>query len=75
MASEVPFPNVREIRESLGLTQKEFADTYGFSVGAVRHWEQGVRKPEKATRLLLHMIVLESRAVKRTLKRFESAAE
>jgi putative transcriptional regulator len=74
MSTEIPFPNVREIRESLGMTQKEFADTYGFSVGAVRHWEQGVRKPEKATRLMLHMIVLEPRAVKRTLKRFETAA-
>ncbi|MBA2664104.1 MAG: helix-turn-helix domain-containing protein [Bradymonadaceae bacterium] len=48
--------DVKVLREELGLSQREFADAYGFSVHAVRKWEQGQRTPEKPTRLLLMMI-------------------
>jgi putative transcriptional regulator len=48
--------DVKAIRKDLGLSQQEFADAYGFSVYAVRKWEQWVRTPEKGTRVLLMML-------------------
>ena len=48
--------DVAEIRAQLGLSLQEFADAYGFSVYAVRKWEQWVRTPEKGTRVFLMML-------------------
>lgn len=48
--------DVRSIRVKRGQTQQNFAHTYGFSVAAVRDWEQGRRQPERAARILLAMI-------------------
>lgn len=47
--------DVKAIRTHLGLTQEEFSQ-FGFSVSAVRHWEQGLRKPEGSARVLLKII-------------------
>ena len=48
--------SVHQIRDSLHLTQKEFADRYGFTLGTVRNWEQGIRTPDRASRILLRLI-------------------
>ncbi len=48
--------DVRAIREALGLSQPAFARRVGFSLGAVREWEQGRRQPEAAARVLLLVI-------------------
>lgn len=32
-------------RESLGLTQKEFAAKFQVPIGTIRNWEQGLAKP------------------------------
>jgi len=48
--------DVRAIRAARGQTQLGFARTYGFSVSAVRDWEQGRRQPERSARILLAMI-------------------
>lgn len=48
--------DVAAIRHELGLSQQEFADAYGFSVYAVRKWEQWVRTPERGTRVFLMML-------------------
>lgn len=48
--------DVAEIRKELGLSQQQFADAYGFSVYAVRKWEQWVRTPERGTRVFLMML-------------------
>lgn len=48
--------DVRAIRASTGLSQTRFAKRFGFSVGAVREWEQGRRQPEAAARVLLLVI-------------------
>lgn len=61
--------DVRAIREDLELTQQQFARRYGFSVGAVRNWEQGIRQPEKAARLLLLLIRDERQAVERLIRK------
>lgn len=45
-----------ELPAKIGLTREAFANHYGFSRNAVRDWEQGVRRPEKAARTLLLVI-------------------
>ena len=60
--------DVRSIRKHRGQTQDAFARTYGFSVGAVRDWEQGRRQPERAARILLAMIAHAPEAVERVMQ-------
>ena len=48
--------DVKSIRTSLALTQREFAARYGFTLGAVHDWEQGRRRPEASARILLKVI-------------------
>ena len=48
--------DVKGIRQGLGLSQTQFARRFGFSAGAVRGWEQGLRQPEAAARILLLVI-------------------
>jgi putative transcriptional regulator len=65
---ELIYPDVRELRKELGLTQHQFAAEYGFSLSAVRHWEQGKRIPEKAARILLMLIAKQPGLVRQTLR-------
>jgi putative transcriptional regulator len=48
-------PNAKEIRERFHLTQDEFAKLLNISVGTLRNWEQGRRKPEGPARVLLNV--------------------
>ncbi len=48
--------DVRAIRERLGLTRPAFAQRFGLAVAAVRDWEQGLRRPDPAARVLLMVI-------------------
>ena len=64
VAAEV---DVRSIRQRLGLTQQEFADRFGFSIAAIRHWEQGSRVPEASARVLLTLIARDPDYVLETL--------
>lgn len=48
--------DVKSVREKLGLSQSEFALRFGFSLSAIRHWEQGWRHPEGPARVLLTVI-------------------
>lgn len=59
--------DVRNLRKRLGLTQAEFAARFGFSIGTVRDWEQGRRRPDGAARVLLTVIEREPNAVTRAL--------
>jgi putative transcriptional regulator len=47
---------IRSIRNGVGMTQRQFADTYCISLRTFQKWEQGERKPESSGLLLLHMI-------------------
>lgn len=55
--------DLKVIRARLRMTQAQFADTFGFTLHAVRHWEQGTRTPEGAARVLLTVIAREPGAV------------
>lgn len=59
--------DVRAIRQAEKMTQADFARTYGFSVSALRDWEQNRRQPERSARILLAMIAREPKTVKRVL--------
>ena len=60
--------DVRAVRKKLDLSRKAFALRFGLSVDAVKEWEMGRRKPERATRVLLKVIDREPEAVKRALE-------
>jgi putative transcriptional regulator len=59
--------DVRTIRDLLGLTQREFALRFGFSLSTIQHWEQGRRHPQGSSRLLLMVIARDPLAVQRAL--------
>jgi putative transcriptional regulator len=59
----VPDVKVRSIRAKLGLSQEDFAAAFGVSLGTVRNWEQGRRRPEGPARALLAVIDKAPKAV------------
>ena len=64
-----PDIDVKAVRERTGLTQEEFAAAFAISVGALRHWERGDRKPRGTAKVLLNVIAREPDAVLRALVR------
>lgn len=52
---QFPETEVRLLRERFGLSQDKFATLVGISVGTLRNWEQGRRKPEGPARVLLNL--------------------
>jgi putative transcriptional regulator len=62
-----PTVNVRSVRDALGMSQKDFASRFGFSLASVRNWEQGVREPEGPARILLALIQQNPSYVEREL--------
>jgi len=48
--------DVRAIRDKLSLSRPAFAERFGLAVGAIRDWEQGLRRPDPAARVLLMVI-------------------
>jgi len=61
--------NVQAVRKKLGLSQREFAVRFGFSLATLQNWEQGHRSPDGLARALLTIIDKEPEAVVRALKR------
>jgi putative transcriptional regulator len=59
--------DVGQLRRSLGLTQSEFAAKFCISLGTLRHWERGDRKPHGPALALLHVVAKEPQAVLRAL--------
>ena len=59
--------DVKAIRTKLRLSQEAFARRFGFSLAAVRDWEQHRRQPEQAARVLLLVIAHNPTAVTEAL--------
>lgn len=55
--------DVKAIRAKVGMTQTEFASSFGISVGTLRHWERGDREPHGPARVLLHVVSKQPKAV------------
>jgi putative transcriptional regulator len=51
-----PVVNVKRLRETLGLTQEEFAERYRIPVGTLRDWEQRRKRPDAPARAYLEVI-------------------
>jgi len=62
-------PYVKAVRERTGLTQEEFAATFAISLGALRHWERGDRKPRGTALVLLNVIARDPDAVLRAVEK------
>ena len=60
--------DVAAIRRRLGLSQRDFANRYGFSVRALQDWEQNRRVPERSARILLKVIEKSPEAVEEVLE-------
>ena len=76
LADSIPiYPvDLKQLRRRLGLTQESFAARFGFSLGTVRNWERGRRRPEGPAQILLQVIDREPDAVERALGRRPRAA-
>jgi putative transcriptional regulator len=48
-------PNIKQIRSSFNLSQREFAAMLGISIGTLRNWEQGRRTPNGPAKVLLQV--------------------
>jgi putative transcriptional regulator len=48
--------NAKAIRHRTGLSQAKFARRFGLDFRALQEWEQGRRRPERATQVLLAVI-------------------
>jgi putative transcriptional regulator len=59
--------DVRALRETLGMSQEQFALRFGFSLGTIRGWEQGRRQPDGSARVLLKVIKNDYQAVEKAL--------
>jgi putative transcriptional regulator len=57
----------RMVRHKLGLTQEQFATTYGIPVHSLRQYEMGRYMPPPATRAYLKVIETEPEMVKRVV--------
>ena len=55
-SAEFPDPEVKAIRERLGISQDRFAVILGVSKRTVENWEQGRRHPTGAARSLLRIV-------------------
>lgn len=64
-----PQVDVKAVRERTGLTQEQFAATFAISLGALRHWERGDRKPRGTALVLLNVIAKDPQAVLRAVEK------
>jgi putative transcriptional regulator len=69
LRSDVPDDvNVKALRQSLDLSQKDFALRFGLSAGTLQHWEQGDRRPEGPARVLLTLIAHNPEVIQKAMQ-------
>lgn len=64
--------DVKAVRKKVGMTQTQFAASFGISLGTLRHWERGDRIPRGPALVLLHVVSKEPKAVLRALSEDKS---
>jgi putative transcriptional regulator len=64
--------DIKAVRTKVGMTQIEFATAFGISLGTLRHWERGDRKPQGPALVLLNVVAKEPEAVLRALNYAQS---
>lgn len=65
---EVGPMDVKAIRSQVGMSQSEFATSFGISLGTLRHWERGDRQPHGPARVLLNVLAREPETVLNALR-------
>lgn len=55
--------DVKAIRAKTGMSQQQFCSTFGISLGALRHWEQGLRTPRGTAKVLLKVVDNDPQAI------------
>ena len=55
--------DVKAIRQKTGMSQQQFCSTFGISLGSLRHWEQGLRKPRGTAKILLKVVERNPQAI------------
>lgn len=63
-----PEPEVKSIRDRLGVSQEKFAVILGVSKRTVENWEQGRRHPTGAARSLLRIVEADPAHAMRALR-------
>lgn len=58
---------VKALRAKLGMSQAQFAHSFGFTIDTVQQYEQGRRRPSGPAATLLRVIAREPEAVRRAL--------
>ena len=66
--------DVKAIRMRTGLTQKDFASTFGFGFDQLKQWEQGRSRPVQAMRAYLLLINSEPQKMVQALRAINLAA-
>jgi putative transcriptional regulator len=59
--------DIRAVRERSGMTQQQFAATFGIGLGTLQKWERGERRPSGAAKSLLKVMQADLPAVVRAL--------
>jgi putative transcriptional regulator len=62
--TRVPVSSAIEARQSVGVSQAEFARLLGVSVRTLQEWEQGRRQPSGAARTLLRIAARHPEAIR-----------
>ena len=65
--TQVAVPDPAQVRQSMGLSQAQFAVLLGISVRTLQNWEQGRRQPEGPARALLKVALENPSAVAEAL--------
>ncbi len=66
--TEFPPPEVKLIREKIGLSQNRFAMLVGVSKRTLENWEQGRRQPSGPARALLRILEVQPEQAVRALR-------
>jgi putative transcriptional regulator len=64
---ELGASDIRAVRERSGMTQQQFAATFGIGLGTLQKWEQGERRPSGAAKSLLKVMQADLSAVIKAL--------
>jgi putative transcriptional regulator len=74
MPDPMPAVRVKAIRRKVAKSVRLFSERFGLPANTVRQWEQGARRPDAASALLLEVIDLDPDVVEAAAKRRERAA-
>jgi putative transcriptional regulator len=65
---EVDADDIRTLRARSGMTQAQFAATFGIGLGTLQKWERGERRPSGAAKSLLLVMQADTPAVVKALR-------